>query len=527
MIQKFARLRNSRRFLAAIVLLVTLVQSATLTVAGDLTFDAAVQAIARKKLRAHVEFLASDTLEGREGGTEGGYAAASYIVQELKKHKLKPSDEDGDYFQYFNGNFRNILAVVPGSDQQLKNEYILIGAHYDHVGYGTNSNSRGPIGYVHNGADDNASGTSGLLEVAKSIAALKTPLKRSVLIAFWDSEEKGLLGSKLFVKQPTVDLKQIKLAINADMIGRLRPTSFEFYGWRTALGLRDWATQQNTSKLHIKFTYEYRADSDHWPFFERGIPSVMIHTGRHADYHKPSDDVDKVNYAGIEQVSRYFFRLVTSAANDDDLPKFRRKSSTELTGLRSLLNRVSKRTRPPRLGISYNAELSEKRIVKITLVRDGSPAGKAGLKVGDEIVSFAGHLVKDFEDFNTLVVTAQSPAKVVFKRDDKEQEASINLNGKPVQIGIQWQTDDAEPNRYLVTEVVPGSPAEVAGLAPGQRIQVADGKTISTSDELKKLILESPNPVALVVEDKGNIKKLSLTRIKAADAKSEDKIKPK
>ena len=476
-------------------------------------FDKAIASVTEKELRSHVHFLASDTLEGREAGTEGGYAAASYIVQELKKYKLKPQDEDGDFFQYFNHNYRNILAVIPGSDKKLKDEYILIGAHYDHVGYGTRTNSRGPVGYIHNGADDNASGTAGLLEVAEALSLLKTPLKRSVLIAFWDSEEKGLVGSRFFVQHPTVDLKQMKLAINADMIGRLRAKSFEFYGWRTAIGLRDWATAQNTSKLHMKFTYEYRADSDHWPFFKQGIPSVMIHTGRHNDYHRPSDDVDKINYAGLEQVSRYFTRLTASASDHESLPTFRRESSTELNSLSAILKRISRRKRPPRLGVSYNSGLSEKGIVKITAVRSGSPADKAGLQVKDEIIEFAGRQVKDFADFNTLVVTANTNIKATIKRAGKEQAVAIELAEKGVKIGVQWQTDKAEPGRFVVTEVVPASPADVAGLARDQRIIKVAGQTASTSDELKALILEAKNPVELLVEDHGNIKKLSLSRI--------------
>ena len=485
----------------------------TVGAAGELTPDEAVKSVTEKELRSHIEFLASDTLEGREAGSDGGHAAAAYIVQELKKYKLKAADDDGDYFQYFNDNCRNIMAVVPGSDEKLKNEHVLICAHYDHVGFGTKLNSRGPTGFVHNGADDNASGTSGVLEVAEALARLKTQPKRSVLIAFWDSEENGLIGSNFFVSQPTIGLKQIKLVLNADMIGRLRPTSFEFYGWRTAIGLRDWATAENSSKLHISFTYEYQADSDHWPFFERGIPSIMLHTGRHDDYHRPSDDVDKINYAGVEQVSRYLLQLTTSAANRDDLPAFRRESASELNTLRSLVNRITKPARPSRLGISYNSELSEQRIVKLTNVKVDGPAAKAGLRVDDEIVSFAGRAIKDFDNFNTLVAVAKSPAKTVIKRDGQEQEVSIDLTGDGVSIGVQWQTDAAEPGRFPVSEVVPASPAEIAGMVIGQRILKAAGKTVTTSDELKKLILEAENPVELVVEENGNIKTLSLKRI--------------
>nr|MBC8291487.1 M28 family peptidase [Planctomycetota bacterium] len=130
--------------------------------AGKLSLKAALKSISIPELKNHITFLASDALEGREGGTTGAWAASKYIISELKKIEgLEkgdggPGDDTKDWLQYFNGNFRNILVSLPGSDPDLKDEVILIGAHYDHVGYGSRSNSRGPIGFVHNGADDNA-----------------------------------------------------------------------------------------------------------------------------------------------------------------------------------------------------------------------------------------------------------------------------------------------------------------------------------------------------------------------------------
>ncbi|MEQ9068087.1 MAG: M28 family peptidase, partial [Gimesia chilikensis] len=129
------------------------------------TAKTASSSIQTDELKSHIEFLASDALEGREAGTQGGQAAGTYIRNFLQKHGVQPGMGEEGYFQEFDGGFRNILGVIPGNDPKLKNEYIVIGAHYDHVGYGKPSNSRGGVGQIHNGADDNASGTAALLEI--------------------------------------------------------------------------------------------------------------------------------------------------------------------------------------------------------------------------------------------------------------------------------------------------------------------------------------------------------------------------
>src|SRR5262249_39469180 len=154
---------------------------------------AALATITIEDLRKHVDVLANDTFEGREAGSRGGHAAATYVGRELQRLKLPGGAADGGYYQGFGNQCRNILAVLEGSDPELKKDYIVISAHYDHVGYGNSTNSYGPTGYIHNGADDNASGVSGLLELIEAILQLDVRPKRSILFAFWDSEESGLL----------------------------------------------------------------------------------------------------------------------------------------------------------------------------------------------------------------------------------------------------------------------------------------------------------------------------------------------
>ena len=144
--------------------------------------------------------------------------------------RIQPAAPDGDYFQPFLPESRNILVRLPGSDPDLKREYVVIGAHYDHVGRGNSRNSRGPIGQIHNGADDNASGTSALLELVDAFCSLDVAPKRSLLFVFWDGEEQGLLGSQYWISAPTVPLEQIRLVINIDMIGRLRDNRADVFG---------------------------------------------------------------------------------------------------------------------------------------------------------------------------------------------------------------------------------------------------------------------------------------------------------
>ena len=151
----------------------------------------------------HVIALADDAFEGREGGTRGGRAAAAYIVDQIESLGYQPAGGDGSYYQAFGSGLRNILALLPGSDPTLAAEVIVVGGHYDHVGYGTQKNSFGPFGFVHNGADDNASGVAGLIELMEAVRQLPQAPRRSILFAFWDGEEKGLLGPPLSPDAPS------------------------------------------------------------------------------------------------------------------------------------------------------------------------------------------------------------------------------------------------------------------------------------------------------------------------------------
>ena len=202
--------------------------------AESAALHAARESIRSADLRRHVEVLADDSMEGRAAGTRGGYAAGGYIAEQLRKGKFSPAGADGGYFQSVPTGGRNVLAMLNGADPKLSREVIVVGGHYDHVGYGNRGNSAGPAGYIHNGADDNASGTSALLELAEALMLLPSPPKRSILLAFWDGEEDGLLGSKHWMAHPTIPRERIAFFVNLDMVGRLRHDTMWLEGSRTA-----------------------------------------------------------------------------------------------------------------------------------------------------------------------------------------------------------------------------------------------------------------------------------------------------
>lgn len=481
--------------------------------------EAAVGLITQADLRKHVGTLAADALEGREAGTRGGKAAAVYIVTHLEKIGLKPGGDDGSWYQGFGRDYRNILAVIPGSDEILAKEYILVGGHFDHVGYGRKDNSAGPIGYIHNGADDNASGTSALMEMAEAIQSLNTKPKRSILFVFWDAEEQGLLGSEHWAKRPTIPIERVKLAINIDMIGRLRKNSMKVYGSRTGGGLRRLFSERNSAKIKVDFDWDIERDSDHYPLAQKRIPYVMPYTLKHHDYHRPSDDIGKINYKGMERIARTMFGVVYDAANQDSLPEFRAIAMRETNRLRD--SRAKPAQPKSRLGIRYrdlsnavpdaeNAAYPE--AVEVTYVSPNSAAQLGGLKVGDHIKRFGGRPVNELPDFRTLVLAADSPAEVIVEREGESDpiELTLDLPGRGFRIGISFISDVAEPNAMILTRVVTGSAADAAGLAAGDRVYAVSGQEFADNKKFVELLNEGEAEAVLRRERNGQIEEITM-----------------
>jgi hypothetical protein len=481
----------------------------------------ATNSINSNELRRHVETLADDALEGREAGSRGGRAAAVYVRNQLQSFGIQPAGPDGDYFQLFQGRFRNILGKIEGRDPVVKDEFIIVGAHYDHVGYGNRTNSFGPFGYIHNGADDNASGTAGLLEVVEAFTKLEQPPRRSILFAFWDGEEKGLLGSKHYVSDPVIPLRQTKMMLNADMIGRLRGDQLMIYGSRTAAGCRRLASSMNVSDLVIDFTWEMKDNSDHYSFFEHGLPVMMLHTGLHDDYHRPRDDADKINTDGVQRVSRMLFSIAYELAEADEVPRFRDSSRRETLAMQKQLqsNRRVERL-PSRLGVGWQPDEQATDGLRITRVTPGSAAERSELQVNDRILRFDGRPIMSGSELRAAVVSARSPVRVVLLRGDRAEpiELMVELDGKPHRLGIGWITDDAEPDALIVSRVIPDSPADRAGIQLNDRVYEIDGHRFYSAEQFIEEAQSSPGPISLLIERDGRLREFLVTGLTAPEA---------
>lgn len=503
--------RRASRLLSLLV--VVAVFSLATSLAEEIRARSALEGIRRDTAKRHVAVLADDTFEGREAGSRGGRAASVYLGKEFEKYQLEGAGTAGGYYQAFGANYRNILAKLEGSDPELKQQYILIGAHYDHVGYGTAQNSYGPTGYIHNGADDNASGTAALLEVAKALAQAAPRPRRTIVFALWDAEEKGLLGSKHWLSSPTLPLKDLVLAANMDMVGRVRNDRLEVVGTRTARGLRRLVSEHNRdTNLLLDFTWEMADNSDHHPFFVRGVPILMFHSGLHSDYHRPSDDVERIDEAGIERAARLLFSAVYDLANRDESPTFRAASRREDVGQQ----RASELPAPPlpsRLGVRWDTNLPG---VIVANVEPGSPAERAGLRRGDQIQRLGGVEAADGEALRALVAVSDNATALTVLRGTETVELPIQLRGGRTRIGIAWRTDDAQPGCVVVTRVTPGSPAARADLRPNDVIYQIDGRDFVDSHEFQELAVELPLPFELLVERRGRIERKLIDALPAA-----------
>ena len=261
------------------------------------------------RLHEHVSILASDSLLGRGFGTVQGAEAALYIARQFEEAGIQPLN--GSYLHPFshrqgilNLNGTNVLGIIPGSDPDLKDEYIVLGAHYDHLGWKVENGDT----IVYNGADDNASGTASIIEIGRGLAAHRDSLGRSVIIAAFDGEESGLIGSTQFVEQPLVPLQKIKLMFSLDMVGM-----YEAHGGVDLHGIKNLneaeslvgALSRNHQLTITKSNGRTAQRTDTAPFGNIGIPAVHVFTGTESPYHQPEDEQDKLDYAGMSRIAGY------------------------------------------------------------------------------------------------------------------------------------------------------------------------------------------------------------------------------
>ena len=290
---------------------------------------------------------------------------------------------------------QNVEFMIEGNDPILKDEYIIIGAHYDHLGYGgSGSGSRRPdTNAIHFGADDNASGVSSVLEIAEKLYAKKSSLKRSVLVYLFGAEEMGLLGSKHLVNNPNIELSKMKHMINLDMVGRLgEDKGLTVGGTGTAIGIEDILNRLSEShNLSIKSSPEGYGPSDHASFYSKDVPVLFFFTGIHEDYHTPADVPGKINYEGMKSINDMVYDLVVELANLDEALAYQEAGPKT--------RETSRRKFKVTLGIMPDVSGSGVKGLTADAVIEGRPADLAGMKKGDVIVAMEGKPVNDIYEY--------------------------------------------------------------------------------------------------------------------------------
>ncbi len=291
---------------------------------------------------------------------------------------------------------QNVVALLEGNDPKLKNEYIIVGAHYDHLGYGgKDSGSRMPDTVaVHNGADDNASGVAGMIEMAEYLASVKKKLKRSILFIAFDAEEEGLLGSQYFANNPLIDIKQVKAMLNFDMIGRLNEETKELSIGGTGTSA-EWENILNTfqQKSDMKFAYskEGYGPSDHASFYSINIPVLFFTSGVHNDYHTPNDDAQFINSKGEEKISTLGAQIVFQLSTQKENLTFQEAGPKTRTGGREGMK--------VKLDIMPNFASSDNNGVRVDGVTKDGIAFKAGILKGDFIIGINGEKILNIYDY--------------------------------------------------------------------------------------------------------------------------------
>jgi hypothetical protein len=347
-----------------------------------------------KRIRAHITYLAADSLEGRAPGTKGEQLAIQYIEKAFVEYRLKPLGSKGfqQVFDYTerghvhqkdgNGISRTGKNVLGFLDNQAE-KTLVIGAHFDHLGHEDGRGSSlaaDPKGQIHNGADDNASGVAGLLELARIYAGNKEKEKVNFLFMAFSAEEAGLIGSKYWLENPTLSLEKIPAMINMDMIGRLRDSSNSLIVGGVGTSPL-WIPM--LEKLNPGFVLKYDTSgmgpSDHASFYLKDKPVLHFFSGTHSDYHKPSDDVEKINFAGEVKILEYIVKVANHIAGLKEIPFTKTKSSER----KAAAFKVT-------LGIMADYAFGGPG-VKVDGVSPGKAAEKAGILAGDKVMKLGEH----------------------------------------------------------------------------------------------------------------------------------------
>lgn len=359
------------------------------------------QNIKVNNIKENIQFLASDKLKGRGTSSPEELIAANYIAEKFKLSGLKSfNDSFLKSFSYKKNLNPHDTSVVNIAEQKANNVVgfldnnspitIVIGAHYDHLGLGHDKNSldANPENKIHNGADDNASGTAGVIALANYFSKNKFVEPFNFLFICFSGEELGLLGSKKWCENPDIDLSKINYMINMDMIGRLNDSTKKLliYGVGTS---PSWVPLLDSIKtgFSLKTDSSGIGPSDQTSFYLKDIPVLHFFTGQHSDYHKPSDDIEKINFKGEVDVLNYIIQIIEKTYNYPKL--IFSKTRNPDTGRKGF--KVTMGVMPD---YTYDGEG-----MRIDGVTDGKPASKAGLIKGDVVIKLGDTEVKNVQDY--------------------------------------------------------------------------------------------------------------------------------
>lgn len=358
------------------------------------------QQFSAKAIQKHVNFLASDKLEGRGTGTTGEQKAAAYLIKQFKKIGLQPYGENGGYLQGFpakKGLPPNITYVqaanVVGYIDNNADRTIILGAHYDHLGKGNQGSSLQPNseGIIHNGADDNASGTAALIELAKYYAKNGITEKHNLLFIAFSGEELGLMGSKFYADNPTIDLKSTTCMINMDMIGRYREDKGVTIGGVGTSSFWGESALQIANETGINYNIDSSGvgPSDHTSFYLKDIPVMFLFTGSHQEYHKPTDDANLLNADGEAKLLTYVAKVIEKLDNSPKID-FQQTKTPHARGTAASFKVT--------LGIMPDYAY-DKGGLKLDGVQEDRPAYTSGIKAGDIILKLGEVEIKDIMDY--------------------------------------------------------------------------------------------------------------------------------
>ena len=382
-------------------------------------------------IRLDVETLSDDKMEGRETGTQGEKMAARYISDRMKSIGLTPLGIGDGYLQLFKKTIKaNPHAEKSSPDDQVITGYnvigylnndakynVVIGAHYDHLGYGGQGSLHTGPPEIHNGADDNASGVAGMLRIAEALKN-RSDLQYNFIFIGFSGEEKGLWGSNYFSKYPTLPFSTFSYMINMDMIGRLsEDKKIAIYGTGTTPVWRKYFDTGAASQFKIKEELSGVGPSDHTSFYLGDLPVLHFFTGQHADYHRPSDDAHLINYTGIKEVTKLILDII-DFTNERGKLRFTKTNdeSTETPDFKVTLGVVP----------DY---LFDGKGMRIDGVREGRPASRSNLKKGDIVVKMGDLEIVDMMSYMKAlgVYEKGQTIDITIMRDGKENTRKLTF----------------------------------------------------------------------------------------------------